>query len=203
MGAALCCDGGGSSTSGKMAHLDQTPVAASLPPDDLSEKNHGDSHEDQVVPELHAMVSLPSTAAPVGSGQPPPEEPAKVPTQDGPEIDEPKGLPPETDAKPNLVLEQPKKPPSEQDKDYVVALQRRDKKLGVIVFNRPGEEVLRLGAIKKGGVIDEWNTCNPQRPIEPRSIIVEVNGFVKSEEMRAVIADEGVNNLQLRIRPAA
>mmetsp|Transcript_48486 Transcript_48486/g.113489 ORF Transcript_48486/g.113489 Transcript_48486/m.113489 type:complete len:212 (+) Transcript_48486:99-734(+) len=209
MGAALCCDGGGPST-GKMAHLDQTPVAASMPPD-LDEKGIGDSHEDQVVPEelnsLTAMSTNDSTspsappAPPAGSSQPPPDR-AKVPIQETPEVEEPKRLPPEsenvaTDEKPNPLLEKPEKP-----EEHFVSLQRQGEKLGIIVFNRPGEDRLRIGAIKKGGLVDKWNAANPQSMLQPRNIIVEVNGFVKSEEMRAAIADERVNDLHLSIRPA-
>mmetsp|Transcript_30957 Transcript_30957/g.70866 ORF Transcript_30957/g.70866 Transcript_30957/m.70866 type:complete len:167 (-) Transcript_30957:101-601(-) len=90
----------------------------------------------------------------------------------------------------------------EQAEEYQIELDRTNKKLGALVYNNTGEDFIRVRMVKEGGLIDEWNRANPTLPLKEGSVIAEVNGQRKPEEMRAVIANPQVTKLTVLVRVA-
>ena len=84
---------------------------------------------------------------------------------------------------------------------YEITLDRSGGKLGMLVYNQPGEDFLRVRSVREGWIVDKWNSSHPSKQVMPGYIIIAVNGKTKADEMCFVIGDVTHKSLNLTVWP--
>mmetsp|Transcript_56506 Transcript_56506/g.132532 ORF Transcript_56506/g.132532 Transcript_56506/m.132532 type:complete len:205 (-) Transcript_56506:87-701(-) len=193
MGNSACCQNKGGADDA-LPMVDARPIGQ-------------DSHNDEVLSEVPDARGGFSTTKPAFQGESSPQPPA---TQHVPEPQAAKlpdqGIAGEAKREPAHV-EPPKAVPEAKEakeemakvvvsEGFIVRVQRVEKKkLGVLVYNRNGEQFIRVRTVQEGGLIADWNAANAEKQLKPGCQILEVNGKRTPDDMRAELND--ASNLQV------
>mmetsp|Transcript_35206 Transcript_35206/g.64308 ORF Transcript_35206/g.64308 Transcript_35206/m.64308 type:complete len:213 (+) Transcript_35206:78-716(+) len=186
----------------------------------------GDSHHDEVLTEVPDAGPLQPKAAIASQGDSSPQPPAthqvleqapvRLPTQEAVVSQNAAGeakREPAAEAVPAKGLQEAKEEKEEkavakvETEGFIVRVQRQEKKkLGVLVYNRNGEQFIRVRTVQEGGAIAEWNAANPDKQLKPGCHIVDVNGKRTPDDMRNQLNDPAafqVLTIHVKPKPAS
>mmetsp|Transcript_18722 Transcript_18722/g.33876 ORF Transcript_18722/g.33876 Transcript_18722/m.33876 type:complete len:150 (+) Transcript_18722:44-493(+) len=83
---------------------------------------------------------------------------------------------------------------------YLVNITRNDQRLGMMIYSEVGDDYVYVRNVKDGLLVDQWNTANPNKPLKPGNVIVEVNGKRTPEDMRGELINTNTNILQILVK---